>query len=464
MSNNILVVGGGISGLAVLHYLKQKFAKRDDISIFLLEKNSHAGGTIQSIRQNGYLFETGPNGFLNNKPRTIEFFESLGLKEDLMEASPEAQFRYISLNNKLYPIPANPKDFLLSPLLNPLEKIRILGEIFIPKGNNPQESIFEFGQRRLGKKFAEVFLDAMAAGIYGGDAREITLKAAFPRIYNLEQEYGSLFKAMFALKNNSASPKGFRIWLRRSKALGMPSGTLTSFRQGMGQCVQVLSQKYKEHIQFNQEVKSISLVQGQCKVESSGQPFLADELFLCCPSYSAARMLENAEPELAQILRKVSYAPIAVIGLTFKLKDFKSRPRGFGFLMPSSENKEVLGVLLDSNIFPQRAPEDKILLRVMLGGARFPDILKKSQEELIQIAFKELQNYFSIKNPPQETFFTAWPKAIPQYDRLYVSLQAELEQQLHALPSLHIVANYWKGISFNDCVENAFQAVEKFSI
>lgn len=452
--SNIIIVGGGISGLAVLHYLKQKLGDRNHISIFLLEKNDHAGGTIQSIRQNGYLFETGPNGFLNNKPRTIEFFESLGLKEDLMEASPEAQFRYISLNNKLYPIPTNPKDFLLSPLLNPLEKIRILGEIFIPKGNNPQESIFKFGQRRLGKRFAEIFLDAMVAGIYGGDAREINLKAAFPRIYNLEQEYGSLFKAMFALKKKK----------KENKNLGMPSGTLTSFREGMGQCIQVLSQKYKEHIQFNQEVKSISFAQGQYKVESSGQPFLADELFLCCPSYGAARMLENAGSKLAQILRKISYAPIAVIGLTFKLKDFKSRPRGFGFLMPSSENKEVLGVLLDSNIFPQRAPEDKILSRVMLGGARFPDILEKSQDELINIARQEIERHFSVKLTPQEIFFTAWPKAIPQYDRLYISLQAELEQQLRALSSLHIVANYWKGISFNDCVENAFQAVEKFSI
>ncbi len=452
--SNIIIVGGGISGLATLHFLKQKFAHRSDVSILLLEKNSHAGGTIQSIRQNGYLFETGPNGFLNNKPRTIEFFESLGLKDDLMEASPEAKSRYIALKNKLYPIPTDPKAFLSTPLLNPFEKARVLKEVFIPKGSNPQESIFEFGQRRLGKRFAEIFLDAMVAGIYGGDARAINLKAAFPRIYNLEQEYGSLFKAMFALKKEK----------KASKNLGMPSGLLTSFRNGMGQGIEALTQRYKEHILFNQEVRSITFKQNQWTVEASGQSFVADELFLCCPSHSAAAMLQNSQPKIAQLLQKIYYAPIAVVGLGFSLTDFKERPKGFGFLIPSLEKKEILGVLFDSNIFSGRAPEDKILFRIMLGGARSPNILERSQEELIQIAFKEIQNYFGVKNPPQETFFKAWPKAIPQYNLSCVSLQEELERQLSALPSAHIIANYWKGISLNDCIENAFQIVQQCNL
>lgn len=446
--SNIIIIGGGISGLAALHYLKQKFSDRNDVSTLLLEKNVSLGGTIQTIKRNDCLFETGPNGFLNNKPRTLEFFKEIGLNKELVEASPEAKLRFISLRNKLYPIPTSPKSFLTASFLSPLDKIRVLGEIFIPKGNNPQENIFDFGQRRLGKKFTEVFLDAMVSGIYGGEIRDTNLKAAFPRIYALEQEYGSLFKAMFVLKG-----KG-----------GMPAGTLTSFKQGMGSCMEVLGQRYKENILLNQEVEAINFLNGQYRIETRERTFEANELFLCCPAYSASKIFKAQDPKIPELLEKIPYAPIVVVGLVFSLKSFLKKPVGFGFLIPSSEKKEVLGVLLDSNIFKGRCPQDHILFRVMIGGARFPDILNKSEEELTQIAIKEVKNHFSLQGSPTETFFTSWSKGIPQYNQIYVKIQEELKKELKSWSHFHIVANYWHGISFNDCIENAFQEVQKLAL
>ncbi len=443
--SNIIIIGGGISGLATLHYLNQKYQNRTDVQILLLEKSPCLGGTIQTLKRNDCLFETGPNGFLNNKPRTLEFFKEIDLNKELVQANPEAKYRFISLKNKLYPIPTSPKSFLTASFLNPLDKIRVLGEIFISRGNNPEESIFEFGQRRLGKKFTEIFLDAMVSGIHGGRAKDINLKAAFPRIYALEQEYGSLFKAMFVLKG-----KG-----------GMPAGTLTSFQQGMGRCMETLGQRYKENILLNQEVGSINFLNGQFKIETLARTFEANELFLCCPAYSASRMFKTCDTKIAELLEQIPYAPMVVVGLVFPLKSFPKEPVGFGFLIPSSEKKEVLGVLLDSNIFMGRCPKDHILFRVMIGGARFPDILNKSKEELIQSAIKEVENHFSLKGSPVETFFTSWSKAIPQYNQIYVKTQEELKEELKSWPRLHIVANYWGGISFNDCIENAFQGVQE---
>ena len=443
--SNIIIIGGGISGLSTLHFLKKKYAGRSEIDIKLLEKNDYAGGTIRSIERNGCFFETGPDGFLNNKPRTLDFIEEIGLRKDLIKARPEAKVRFISLKNRLYPLPANPKDFLISSLLNPLDKMRILGEILIPKCSNPQESIFDFGQRRLGKKFAKIFLDAMVSGIYGGDAHQLNLKAAFPRIYALEQEYGSLFKAMFALKG-----KG-----------GMPEGVLTSLNNGMGEIVQILSQKYKENILLKTEVKSMAMVSGGFKVESSKETFWANEIFLCSPAYSTASIVKNSNPKMAALLEGIYYAPMAVVGLVFALKDFKQKPRGFGFLVPSSEKKAVLGVLFESNIFPGRCPEDHILFRVMIGGSHFPDILKKSREELTQMAVHEIKNYFFIPQAPKETFFVVWPRAIPQYDAKYVQILSSLEEELKDIPNLHVVSNFLKGIAMNDCIENAYQVAQK---
>lgn len=463
MSRTITIIGGGISGLTLLHYLKRKYAGRKDVQIFLLEKNDRLGGTIYSIKRQGCLFEAGPNGFLDSKSTTRALISDLGLEQDLLKANDEAKIRYICVNSNLYPVPTNPKDFLTSPLLNPLDKLRVLGEVFVPKGGDPNESIYEFGKRRLGQKFAGLFLDCMVKGIFGGDARQINLKAAFPRMYELENEYGSLFKAMAKLKKRKVLPAGRQASSQHGTA-GMPKGQLTSFRQGTAQLIEALGSRYKNEIRLNQEVQTLScegLPAGRQFVIYSGDTrYSADELFLSLPAYQAAHLLKNIAPAMTIGLGKIFYAPIVVVGLVFALSAFKTKPKGFGYLVSSKEKKELLGVLFDSNIFSDRCPSDEIMFRVMLGGAQYPDILQKSEEELISTALKEIQSRFSPQRGPHETFFVRWPKAIPQYDRNYVAIKEDLISQLNEWPNLHLVANYLNGISMNDCIENAYQAAQ----
>ena len=164
-------------------------------------------------------------------------------------------------------------------------------------------------------------------------------------------------------------------------------------------------------------------------------------------------------PVLGKELEKIRYSPMAVVGLVFQRDAFACPPEGFGYLIPSSEGKQVLGVLFESNIFSGRCGKDEILLRIMAGGARHPEILKKSREELIALALKEVQTTLGTSAQPVETFFVQWPKAIPQYDRAYVEAERELEEELKKWPGLYLVANYRKGVSLNDCIENAWQAV-----
>ena len=249
MKKQIVIVGGGISGLTLLHYLKQNHGNAD---IVLLEKNDHLGGTIQSLKRQRCLFETGPNGFLDSKPRTLEFIKELGLEDSLIRADEVSKVRYISANNALHPLPTDPRSFLSSKLLNPLEKVRILGEFFVPRGKDPDETVYDFGKRRLGEGFSQVFLDPMVSGVFGGDAQKTNLKAAFPRIHQLEQEYGSLFKAMIKIrKTKKAEEKN------ENKAMGSPTGTLTSLRAGLSQIIEAIENRYSGSICFNSQVETV---------------------------------------------------------------------------------------------------------------------------------------------------------------------------------------------------------------
>jgi len=467
MSKSILIIGGGISGLAVLHYLKQKYAGRPDVEVLLLEKDAAAGGTVRSVVRNGCLFETGPNGFLdssplrpigslregpngqrepNGKPRTLELVAELGLVGELVKAGRDAQVRYICLNNVLHPFPMSPGGLFGFRPMRLREKLRVFAEPFVARGTDPGESVYGFGARRLGEKFSRLFLDPMVSGIYGGDARETVLKAAFGRIHELEQRYGSLFKAMMRLR------KG-----------GMPKGTLTSFHRGQAQLTDALARRYQTDIRFNEEVRSVTRSSGCFAVVTAAARYEADEVFVCAPAHQAATIIKEMSPALAGELEKVRYSPMAVIGMVFPRKAFQRPPAGFGYLIPSSEGKEVLGVLFESNIFPGRCGEGEILLRIMAGGARHLDILSRSREELIALALKEIRTTLKTDAAPVETFFAQWPKAIPQYDRACVAAEAKIAEELNRWPGLYLVANYRKGVSLNDCVENAYQSAQRAS-
>jgi len=462
MGKQIVIIGGGISGLALLHYLKQKYIYHDHVNILLLEKNGHLGGTIRSIIKDGCLFETGPNGFLDSKKRTLDLIRELDLETSLVKASQESKIRYLSVNNTLHQLPSNLKTFLSFKLLNFTEKLRVLGEFFIPKKNDPCESVYDFGKRRLGEQFSKIFLDPMVSGIYGGDARNTNLKAIFPRIYALEEEYGSLFKAMIKIRKAKKNT---------SNEMGTSTGTLTSFQGGVVQLINAVGKKYEANIRLNQDIKEISSLDNQYTIISTdGQEYTADEIYFCAPSYSVGLMIKGVNHRLSCELAKIHYAPIAVIGLVYPLQYFKEKPKGYGYLIPSSEEKEVLGVLFEGNIFPGRCRKDQVLFRVMIGGARYPDILSKTKEELVKLAVEEIETSIGKiedkggNGSPQELFFMPWAKAIPQYDLLYCEAVKAIEDELKTIPNCHLVANYLNGVSLNDCIESAYQSAQRSTV
>lgn len=401
---HITIIGGGISGLAVLHYLKQRFG--DAVQITLHEREASTGGTIRSFKKDHCLFEWGPNGFLDNQPATLQLIEDLGLSDQLIEAQATARRRYIQINGDLLAVPSNPLDFIKTPLLPFKDKWSLITGIF-NKNISTDRSIYDYVCQRFSPKIAESLVDPFISGIYAGDIRHLHMSSAFPKF----------------------------------KRKGFQRPRMRSFKGGMGQIIEALDKRYKDHIKTESEISSARIND--------------DILIIATPAYAAAKIVEYLNPVLGLILDQAHYAPIAVAGLLFKNDSFKKIPDGFGYLIPSNQNKDILGLLIESNVYVNRAGGDQIMMRVLLGGAHHPAIINDSQEAILAKAIKEIDSVYGLVSRPIETFVKQWPKAIPQYEINYPAWRQSIAEQCSKTPGLYLCANYLDGISFNDCINNA---------
>jgi len=400
----IAIIGGGISGLTVLHYLKQRLGEGVEITLF--ERESSAGGTIRSFKNDSCLFEWGPNGFLDNHPATLELIEELGLSKELIAAQISARRRYIQIRGELIAVPGNPLDLISSSLMTFRDKCALIKGLF-KKNVSTDLSIYDYVSQRFSVNIAESIVDPFISGIYAGNIKRLQMASAFPKF----------------------------------KSKGMKKSSMRSFKGGMGQIIEALEKRYKNHIQTNLEVTSALLN--------------TDITIVATPAYAAAKIIESLNPLLARSLDQMPYAPIAVAGLLFKEDSFKRKPNGFGYLVASKENKNVLGVLIESNVYSGRAEEKQVMMRVMMGGAHHPAIINDNQEQLLAKAIKEIDDVYGLVSNPIVTFVKLWPKAIPQYELNYPQWRQSVAEQCNKTPGLYLCANYLDGISFNDCINNA---------
>jgi len=296
----------------------------------------------------------------------------------------------------------------------------------------------------------------MVSGIFGGDVRQLSIKAAFPKIYELEQSYGSVIKGFVDLQRKKKS-KG------NGKKQGA-DGRMVSFRKGMSQFSEGFLNKYRDSIHLDEAVVGIDRAGEGFTVETRKIKYFADELFVCTPAFVASDLLKSLDMMVSELLAKIVYAPIAVIGLVYPKKNIKRLPVGFGYLVPSSEGKEVLGTIFSSNIFPDRTNDKYFLFQVMIGGARNPDIVQKTRKDLITIATSELKKVLNIDQDPSDEFFIIWPQAIPQYTNEYAYVKDGLLYEVQKFKNFHLVSNYLDGIGLADCLHNAHIAAEKSSL
>ena len=401
----LAIIGGGISGLSLAYYLQDKF----EITIFEKEK---WGGKAYTQKVDNYLFEEGVNGFLSNSPKTLELCKEIGIEP--IKANENAKKRFI-YDDKLIEIPLKPIDFIKSDIMSFKGKIRLLKEFFI-KPKCEEESVEEFAVRRLGKEFNDKMMIPMLAGIYASTPEITSMNAAFPKLKKIECEYGSLFKGMMKLKRG-----------------GQPSGELYSFEWGMSEFINRLKEKIKATF-VQQEIKDIDELKD------------FDKIVLATPAYEAANILKKYE-KLSFLLKKIKYSPVAIVG--FDYEDIK--PVGFGIL---TIKEKSLGILMDKYIFPNRNG-----IRVMVGGARYPEIKNLNEKEIIEIAKKDVEKITNSKNPK-----ISWVKfhknAIPNYSLGHQQLVDEIFEEAKKVDII-LTGNAYRGVSFNDCIKNSFNLAKE---
>lgn len=447
--HNTIIIGGGISGLSLAHRLRQS---QDDVLV--LEASDHPGGHIRTEEHDGYLCDCGPNGFLDREPKMLEWVEDLGLTGDLIQANEAAAKRFLLLNDNLVEL-VGPPAFLFSRMLSPMGRARLLCEPLIPaKRTDTPESIWDFAARRIGPQAADNLVSAMVLGVYGGDAKNLSLQHCFPRMAAMERDHGGLFKAMLAKRKEGAGT---------GSAMG-PGGTLTTFNGGIGTLAKRAADSLGDTLRTNAPVQSIQRDNAAYRIQlQDGSTLEAKQVILATPAFTAAEILQDLDPTLSRALASIEYAPIAVLCTGYPRADIPHDLDGFGYLVPPNQKKGVLGCIWSSSVFPASAPKGKVLLRTMIGGALDPTAPSENDEQLLERIRRDVHAPLGIDRDPEMLRIYRHERGIPQYGLKHGEVLREIDAAQARNPGLFITGNAYRGISMNDCVVEAYRLATRMS-
>lgn len=451
----VVVIGAGISGLAAAWWLH-----KSGCNVLVLEKDAHVGGTMRTIHDNGWLVETGPNSALETTPLFQILFEDLGIKGELVYANEASNNRYILRDRVLHPLPMSPRPFLRSKLWSLPGKLRLLKEPFVRRADK-EETVAEFVVRRLGREFLDYAINPFVAGVFAGHPEQLSVQAAFPKLYALEKNYGGLIKGQIL---------GARERKKRAET-AKDRARMFSFKNGMQALPDSIAKALGTRIKTNMSVERIEDSKSsngtghsyEIHGTENGRTFsiTCNSVIMAIPSFHAAGLIERFDVSVAQSLKKIYYSPVAEVFLGFRKEDVGRPVDGFGFLVPAKEQRKILGTIWSSTIFPGRSPAGTVAFTTFVGGSRQPELVQKSEPELIDLVTMELHELMQVSGLPIYSSVTRWDKAIPQYHLGHLSIIEQIEKLEERNPGFFLSGNYRGGISVGDCVMNSKSMAER---
>lgn len=449
---DVIVVGAGISGLVCAYRLKKL-----GVDVSLIEKSSRVGGVIQSEQIDGFLIERGPNSSQGTE-ELVALVDELGITDDLVEGDPKAP-AYVYFRGALHAVPSGPAAFIRSGLLSLGGKLRIFGEPFVAvRRSDSEESVAEFARRRIGPQAAQRLVAPFVSGIYAGDAEQLSVQAAFPRLANLETGYGGLFRGTYAKAREARRAKK-----AASAVLDKAAPVrrrLCSFRSGMAFLPQTLASKIGEDLLMQCEQLLIGrngtgAFEVEFRREGAHHRRIARRVIIATAAPAAASLIASLSNELSRLLSEVQYPPLSVVSVAYDESSVRTRLDGFGFLAPPSEGLKILGCVWNSSLFPDRAPQRKVLITAFVGGALNQSAARAADAELVAAVHGELQRVLGISSDPQVIAITRYERSIPQYNIGHYARVKQIEDLLSQLPGLGLTGNYLHGVSTGDCIKEA---------
>jgi protoporphyrinogen/coproporphyrinogen III oxidase len=469
----IVIIGGGISGLAAAHRLVELSDERKQpVKLTILEASSRLGGTIQTENRDGFLLERGPDSFISEKPEALALASRLGLTSHLIKTNEECRRSFIVKNGKLRPVPEGFQllapsriwPFITTDIFSLGGKVRMSADLFLPRrksNGTDDETLARFVRRRLGNEALTRMAQPMVGGIYTADPESLSLKATLPRFLDMEREHRSIILAMLrqGRLKDAAESRG---------TSGARYGLFLSFDSGMTVIVEALekhlarvSRLIRTDIRLNTRVDAVTSNNEKWTVTfHDGEAIEADAVCLALPAYAAGSLLGNTSPQLTHKLNQIKYASTATVNFAYRRADINHPLDGFGFVVPFIEKRSLMACTFSSVKFPGRAPHDHVLLRAFVGGALQPDMFALDESEIISLCKADLCALLQITGEPLFAEVAKWKESMPQYEVGHLDRVDAIDSELGKLPGLTLAGNSYHGAGVPDCIRSGEAAAE----
>lgn len=466
----IAIIGGGIAGLAAAFELEKASTSGADIQYTLFEARDRLGGSLASEIVGGAVLERGPDSFLTEKPAAAELCRELGLGGDLIPSNDAARKTYVVVKNRLVALPDGlmflvPTKLLptaLTPLFSLSTKARMAMELFHPPTSNGHvdESVAALVERHYGAEAVDRLADPLLAGIYGGDAAQLSARTVLPRLVEMENKYGSLTRGMLAAHNRlRAAGKGSAPGDSRARS-GVPAARsiFTALRGGMQQLVDAITARLDpEAMHVSTPVNGIEKDTDGWRVDAGGFVRIYDAVIMASPAWAAGVLLGPVDKVLGDELGAIPYSSSITVNLIYDESRLGPLPEGFGFLVPPSEGRAMLACTFVHRKFLGRTPPGKAVFRAFLGGMKNEALLSEADAALIAIVRRELREILGEKTmghagEPEHVQVSCWRRAMAQYAVGHKERVDRIAERVSRLPGLRLVGNAYDGIGVPDCI------------
>ena len=464
----IVIIGGGISGLATAYYLQKAARDRQErLQIHLVEKNTQAGGVISTVRDDGFIVEGGPDSMLSYKPAGLRLLHELDLDDEIVGTSREQKGSFVYSRGELHPLPEG-LTLMIPSKLGPLFRTRLISwpgklragaDLFWSKRTNGEDvSVADFIEMHLGREVFERIVEPLFAGIYAGDARQLSLPATYPQLIALEKKYGSLLRGLLVMRR------------QRHRGNGTPPRwtPFITLRTGLARLVEALTASLTDTtFHFGSAVTALERDAHDGAVHKwtvhlqSGERWPADAVVLAAPADVVAGLLRPLDGALAGALAATPYVSSATVSLAFRREEVNHPLRGFGFVVPRVEDRPLLACTWTSNKFPHRARRGYALFRCFLGRAGREAVADLPKAELIALTRREIEATMGVDAVPTHAWTFRWQHALPQYNVGHLNRLAAIDERMERWPGLYLAGNAYRGVGIPDCIQAGASVAEQ---
>lgn len=465
-AKRVAIIGGGIAGLTAAYHLQNSRRNGFPLEWTLLEKSGRLGGVIRTENRDGYVLEAGPDSFLTIKSEAAQLCRELGIADQLIGSNDADRKTWIAVKGRLVPIPDGLQfmvptrlwPMLTTPLFSLGTKLKMVTELFTLTGiERADEPVADFVRRHFGQQMVDRVAEPLLAGVYGGNADQLSVRAVLPRFVEMEEEHGSLTQA--ALRSRQRDQVRSLLHRRVPQKASSSQALFTSLKKGMQQIVDaLLCELPHDCLQLHQSIVSLRRSGRDWEIDTGDGSRRFDEVLMAVPARESSRMLEPVHTNLAVFLGRIRYT--SSVAVTLAYGSIELLP-GHGFLIPSTEGRKMLACTFVHRKFPYRAPEGTALLRCFFSSARVPNLLNYDDATLESLAQKELQEILGVTAAPRFMQTFRWDCGLPQYETGHLERVAQMEKWLAEMPGLQIIGNSFHGVGVPDCIRSARQAVAK---